>query len=152
VISFVHWIHQISVQKDYSVGRIRSLGVPDLAIGTYFAHPCSRWLNYSFRAHIISNQSRYFFQELSLYVALKTQKHYWVNEKDEETLNLALSWVYTSSFRMHLLHCVAIFYKIPWFCSTMVIYEKLQCNAEKACGNRMCKRAFKYLKQYLFCL
>jgi hypothetical protein len=44
---------------------------------------------------------------------------------------------------MHLPHCVAIFYKLPWFCSTKVIYEKLQRNAENACRNRMCKRAFR---------
>jgi len=41
---------------------------------------------------------------------------------------------------MRLPQCVAIFYKLPWFCLTKVIYEKLQRNAENACGNRMCKR------------
>jgi hypothetical protein len=30
---------------------------------------------------------------------------------------------------MGLPHCVAIFYTLPWFCSTKVIYEKLQCSA-----------------------
>jgi len=53
-----------------------------------------------------------------------------------------LSWVYTSSFRMRLPHCVAIFYNLPWFCSIKVSYKKLQCNVENACGNRMCKFAF----------
>jgi len=45
---------------------------------------------------------------------------------------------------MSLPHYIAIFYKLPWFCSTKVIYEKSQCNAENACGknacgNQMCK-------------
>jgi len=46
---------------------------------------------------------------------------------------------------MRLPHCVAIFYKILWFRSTNVIYEKLQRNAENACGNRMCKQALTYV-------
>jgi len=58
-----------------------------------------------------------------------------------------LSWVYTFGFRTHLPHCIAIFYKLPWFCSTKVIYEKSQRNAENACGNRMCKRAFSSAKE-----
>jgi len=43
---------------------------------------------------------------------------------------------------MRLLHCVSIFYKLPCFCSINVSIQKLQCNAENACGNRMCKRPF----------
>ncbi len=53
-----------------------------------------------------------------------------------------LSWVYTSDFRMRLPHYVVIFYNIPWFCSIKVSNKKLRHNAENACGNRMCKRAF----------
>ncbi len=34
------------------------------------------------------------------------------------------------------------FYNFPWFCSIKVSYKKLQCNAENACGNRMCKCNF----------
>jgi hypothetical protein len=44
---------------------------------------------------------------------------------------------------MHLPHCVAIFYHLPWFCSFIVSNKKSQRNAEKGWGNRMCKRAFK---------
>jgi len=44
---------------------------------------------------------------------------------------------------MRLLLCVVIFYYLPWFCSIKVSNKKLQHHAEKACGNRMCKRAFK---------
>ncbi len=54
-----------------------------------------------------------------------------------------LSWVYTSDFRMRFSHCVAIFYNLPWFSSIKVSNKKLQCNAENACGNRMCKCAFR---------
>jgi len=43
---------------------------------------------------------------------------------------------------MHLPHCVTIFYNVPWFCSIKVSNKKLQCNAENACGNRMCERTF----------
>jgi len=42
---------------------------------------------------------------------------------------------------MHLPHCVAIFYNLPWFCSIKVSNKKLQHNSEKAWGNWMCKRA-----------
>jgi hypothetical protein len=41
---------------------------------------------------------------------------------------------------MCLPRCVAIFYNLSWFCSIKVSNKKLQCNAENACGNRMCKR------------
>ncbi len=47
----------------------------------------------------------------------------------------ALSWVYTSDFRMRWPHYVAIFYNIPWFCSIKVSYKKLQRNAETGCVN-----------------
>jgi hypothetical protein len=36
------------------------------------------------------------------------------------------SQVYTSGFRMRLLHCIAIFNYLPWFCSTKVSNKK--CN------------------------
>jgi len=45
---------------------------------------------------------------------------------------------------MRLPHCIAIFYKLPWFCSTKVNYEKSQRNAENACGNRMCKQGLRH--------
>jgi hypothetical protein len=48
--------------------------------------------------------------------------------------------VYTSDFRMHLPHCVAIFYYLLWF---KVRTKKSQCNVENACGNRMCKQRLK---------
>ncbi len=43
---------------------------------------------------------------------------------------------------MHLPLCIAIFYNLPWFCSIKGRNKKLQCNAENAWGNRMCKCAF----------
>jgi len=49
------------------------------------------------------------------------------------------SLVYTSGFRMCLLHCIAIFYNLTWFCSIKVSKIKLQCNVEKTCRNRVCK-------------
>jgi hypothetical protein len=77
---------------------------------------------------ILWRQNRYF-----------SQKNNCLNGRDSEN---TLSLVYTSGFRMRLPHCVAIFYKLPWFCSTKVSYEKSQRNAENACGNRMCKWGF----------
>jgi len=77
------------------------------------------------------------YNEDCLYLKLKAMNevvHKYVDEREAE-----LSLVYTSGFRMRLPHCVAIFYKLPWFCSTKVSYEKSQLNAENACGNRMCK-------------
>jgi hypothetical protein len=61
------------------------------------------------------------------------------------------SWVYTSGFPMHLPHCVAVFYNLPWFCSIEVNYKKLQFNAENACGNRMCKKALSYRSRIASC-
>ncbi len=52
-----------------------------------------------------------------------------------------VSRVYTSGFYMHLLHCVEIFYWLPWLIRTKVSCKKLQCNVENACGNWMHKRA-----------
>jgi len=54
-----------------------------------------------------------------------------------------LSWVYTSGFLMHLPHCIAIFYNLPWFWSIKVSNKKSQRNAENTCKNQMCKRAFR---------
>jgi len=54
----------------------------------------------------------------------------------------ALRRVYTSGFCMCLLHCVAIFYYLPWLMKTKVKYRKSQRNAENAWGNRMCKLIF----------
>ncbi len=62
-----------------------------------------------------------------------------------------LSWVYTSGFCMRLPHCVVIFNNLPWFCSIKVSNKKLQRNAENACGNRMCKRAFSLNAQTNIC-
>jgi len=50
---------------------------------------------------------------------------------------------------MPLPHCVAIFYNLPWFCSIKVSNENSQCNAENACQNRMCKRAFTIFNCFL---
>jgi len=44
-----------------------------------------------------------------------------------------LSLVYTSGFRMHFPHCVAIFHKLPWLSETKVIYKKIA----KQCGQLM---------------
>jgi len=52
-----------------------------------------------------------------------------------------LRHIYTSGFRMHFLHCVAIFYYLPWLSKTKVIYKKLQQNSVN-CGNWMCKLSF----------
>jgi len=41
---------------------------------------------------------------------------------------------------MRLPHFVAILYYLPWFCSVKVS----NINEENVCGNRMCKRAFRY--------
>jgi len=40
---------------------------------------------------------------------------------------------------MCFLHCIAIFYNLPWLSKTKVSYKKSQRNAENAWGNRMCK-------------
>jgi len=55
---------------------------------------------------------------------------------------LGLRQVYTSGFCMRFPHCVAISYKLPWFPSIKVSFEKLQRNAKNACGNRMCNIMF----------
>jgi len=52
---------------------------------------------------------------------------------------------------MLLLHCIAIFYNLPWFCSIKVSNKKWQLNAENACGNWMCKRAFKEQRFFVKC-
>jgi len=52
---------------------------------------------------------------------------------------------YTSGFRLRLSYFIAIFYYLPWFCSIKVCHKKLQCNAENAWGNWMCKCAFIHL-------
>ncbi len=46
---------------------------------------------------------------------------------------------------MCLLHCVAIFYNLPSFCSIKVSYNSLQCNDENACGKRMCNCALRLI-------
>jgi len=67
----------------------------------------------------------------------------WEDLCGNRTLHIThLSWIYTSSLRMRLPHCFPIFYNLAWFCSIKVSNKKLQCNAENACGNQMCKRAF----------
>jgi len=52
---------------------------------------------------------------------------------------------------MQLPHCVVIFDYLPWFGSIKVINKKLQPNAENACGNRICKRAFTPGEIYRVC-
>ncbi len=61
------------------------------------------------------------------------------------TLWVVEKWLKPSlhiGFRMRLLHCIAIFYYLPWFCSIKVSNKILQRYAENAWGNQMCKRAF----------
>ncbi len=53
-----------------------------------------------------------------------------------------LRHIYTSGFRMNFLHCVAIFYYLPWLSKTKVIYKKSQYNSVNACGNWMRKLSF----------
>jgi len=44
------------------------------------------------------------------------------------------------------------FCDLPWFCSIKVRNKKLQCNAENACGNRMCKYALSNVQcRQFFC-
>ncbi len=50
---------------------------------------------------------------------------------------------------MHLQHCDAIFYYLPWLSKTKVSNKNLQCNVENACGNRMCKRALRVKSKLL---
>jgi len=57
-------------------------------------------------------------------------------------------YVFKAEFTHTVSACVyrialRFFYSIPWFCSIKVSNKKLQCNAENACGNQMCKRAFR---------
>jgi len=49
---------------------------------------------------------------------------------------------------MHLPHCVASFYNLPWFFSIMVSNKILQRNAVNTYGNRMCKRTLNYLPDF----
>ncbi len=54
------------------------------------------------------------------------------------TIHLKLLWhVYTSGFRMRFLHCVAISYYLPRFCSIKVSNKRLQCNEENECRNQV---------------
>jgi len=61
--------------------------------------------------------------------------------------NTCLRLVYTSGFRMHFPHCVAIFHKLPWLSKTRVIYKKSQRSAVNECRNRMCKLS---LRRFIF--
>ncbi len=47
---------------------------------------------------------------------------------------IRLKLVYTSGFRMRFLHCVAIFYYLPWLRKTKVSYKKSQRNEVNVCG------------------
>ncbi len=68
-------------------------------------------------------------------LSIRIMKSFW----RDRLVTPSLSWVYTSGFRMRLLHCVAIVYNLPWFCSIKISCKKLQCNVENSCRNRMCK-------------
>ncbi len=81
------------------------------------------------------------------YVSEKTFKNFFLyrNSNKMQTVEYFFSTlglirrIYTSGFRMHFPHCVAIFYNLPWLSKTKVSYKKSQCNVVNACGNRMCK-------------